>query len=80
MDYRHIELIHSRKYFEFEAAGIVEAITGILFYKPNYILGIDLFQNRRIEFEINADRKSVLKMISFLQKQIYEHKNQSHEI
>ncbi|MFO7829733.1 MAG: hypothetical protein R6V23_14005 [Bacteroidales bacterium] len=80
IDYRDIEINNSRKYSEFEAVVIVEAITGTLFYKPNFILVIDLIPNKRVEFEINADRKSMLKLITVLQKQIHEHKNKSYGI
>ncbi|HKL08520.1 MAG TPA: hypothetical protein VJ896_07085 [Bacteroidales bacterium] len=80
IDYRDIEINNSRKYAEFEAVIIVEALTGTLFYKPEYILVIDLKQNRSFEFEINADRKSMLKMITLLQKQINERNNQPYGI
>lgn len=80
IDYRDIEINNSRKYAEFEAVVIVEAITGTLFYKPDYILVVDLIQNRRVEFEINADRKIMLKIIPLLQKQINELNNQPYGI
>jgi hypothetical protein len=57
---------------EFEAVIIVEALTGTLFYKPNFILIIDLIHNKRVKLELNADKKSVIKMITLLQKQIHE--------
>ncbi len=72
IDYRDIEIKNSRKYPEFEAVVVVEAITGTLFYKPDYILEIDLLQNKRVEIEINAHRKGVNKIMRLLQKQIHE--------
>lgn len=75
IDYRDVETNKSRKYAEFEAVVIVEAITGTLFYKPNYMLVIDLIQNKRFEFELNSQRKDILKIITRLQNQINKRDN-----
>lgn len=70
LDYRAIDINSSKKNVEFEAVVIIEALTGTLFYKPNYILVIDLKQNKRVEFELNSDKESDLKMIILLQKEL----------
>jgi len=79
-DYRDIHINNFRKYVEFEAVVVVEALTGALFYKPNFILIIDLIDHKRVEFEFNSDRNSMLNMITLLQKRIQELKNQSYAI
>lgn len=70
IDFKHLRINDSRKYAEFEAVVIVEALTGTLFYKPNYKLIINLTHNRRVELELNSCKKDVLKIIGDLQKQI----------
>jgi len=70
MDYRPFDINNCRKHVEFEAVVIVEAMTGSLFYKPNYILVIDLLQDKRLEFELNSDTKNVLTIVSFLQNSL----------
>ncbi len=68
IDYRNINANNSRKYAEFEAVVIVKLITGTFFYKPNYKLIVDLTQNKRIELEINSQRKDILIIIRDLKK------------
>ena len=74
-DYRDIDVYNSRKYAEFEAVVIVEIITGIFFYKPNYKLVVYLTQNKRIELEINSRKKDIIKIIMDLQKLIIKRHN-----
>ena len=70
IDCRDIREKESRRYLDFEANVIVDIITGSYFYKPIYILAINLVQNKKIELEINSPRKDTLRITSNLQEQI----------
>ena len=81
-DIRKISIINNKdehhKHFiiypEFEASVITRLITGDQFYKPDNILILNLHKNKKLEFSINSNKKSLIKIITHVQSDINSNK------